>query len=79
MYLTMASNEVAKYSLLGYLMPLNSFKWVLNVANPSSICVSKFGGCGGLGFSSPWSACGRFTLSLGSILYICCNLIRHGM
>jgi hypothetical protein len=64
----MTSNEVAKDSHLGSLVPLNSFTSVLNVSNPSSICVFMLGGCGGLGFSSPWSTYGRFTLSLGSIL-----------
>jgi hypothetical protein len=47
----MTSNEVAKDNRLGYLVPINSWTSNLKVANPSSICVFMFGGCGGLVFS----------------------------
>jgi hypothetical protein len=66
----MMSNEVAKDSQLGSLVPLKSFTSDLRVANPSSICIFIFVICGGLGFSLPWFACGWFSLSMDSILII---------
>jgi len=43
---TMESNEVAKDNLPGSSFPLNSWTSDLKVANPSSICMFMFGGCG---------------------------------
>jgi hypothetical protein len=54
----MTSNEVAKESRLGSMVPLKSFTSDLNVANPSSIYIFMFGGWGGLGFCSPLFSCG---------------------
>jgi hypothetical protein len=52
----MTSNEVA--SQVGSLVPLKSLTSDLKVANPSSIYMFMFGGCGGLGFSLPWFSFG---------------------
>jgi hypothetical protein len=67
---TTMTNEVAKDNRLGYFVPINSWTSNLKVANSSLICVFMFGGCGGLGFSSLWYSCVKFSLSLGSILII---------
>ena len=65
---TMESNEVAKDNLPGSSFPLNSWTSDLKVANPSSICMFMFGGCGGLGFSMPWCDCVGFSFFQGSIV-----------
>ena len=50
---TLASNDVANENHLGYHVPLNLWTSDLKVVNPSLVCLFMFGGCGGLGFSTP--------------------------